>query len=462
MRRRGSSNGSSSGRDGGRSRARRQQQEQQQQEQQQQQQQQQYQQPAATPGSFGEVDAENAAGLRALAQGSIPDAVKHLKKAVEIDTTAYYAHANLAVAYARAGQHADAVEDFNFAMGLAPDCALALYGGAESLIEAGHPERAFDYYSAAARAMRGYPPRELPTKENLAPCVACDVVAATLDTATPFKLTHDAAQVRYLIGRGILPNTFSKVADMHDDAAQRIKALPLAPYGVNVSQILGADFNRMYHVRIPSAVVGDAVNKQLQPTSRGAQHTVYDGVLTQEALEEVLAYCLESHVFHIGKNGYVVGNSEGGFGSDALLRIASELRTQLPDTLGKHTLRGMVVHKHASEWESSDVRAEEAAFVAVVWLTPDAANLDASSGGLVLHGGTPCHRNCDADFNNDAGRVEIFMKQASEMSTIPYKLNRMVVFPGGVAYRSQKCRFSSKFEDQRVRVSMLFGKRSSQ
>ena len=40
-----------------------------------------------------------------------------------------------------------------------------------------------------------------------------------------------------------------QIADMFDDAAQRIKALPLAPYGVNVSQLLGGDYNRMYHVR---------------------------------------------------------------------------------------------------------------------------------------------------------------------------------------------------------------------
>lgn len=349
------------------------------------QQQQQYHTPPAA-GIMSDVDRENGAGLRALTEGRLGAAVDHLKKAVAADTTAYYAHANLGVALAQSGSHADAVEDFNFAMGLAPDCSLALYGGAESLIAAGHPERAFDYYSAAARSMRGYPPREPPTKEALAPCHACDRVASTLDMATPFKLTHDAAQVVYLISRGILPNTFSKIADMHDDAAQRIKALPLAPYGVNVSQLLGADYNRMYHVRIPSAVVGDAVNKGLQGSQQGAT-TVYDSVLTLEALEEILAYCRESHIFHIAKNGFVMGNADGGFGSDALLRIAAELRTSLPDTLGQHALRGMMVHKHASQWESSDVRAEEAALVVVMWITPDAANRDASSGGLVVHSG---------------------------------------------------------------------------
>jgi len=411
-------------------------------------------------GGANEVDVENTKGLQALQQNRIADAIDHLKKAVEADTTAYYAHANLAYALAKAGQHADAVEDFNFAMGLAPDCALALFGGAQSLIAAGHPERAFDYYAAGARAMRGYPPRELPTKENLAPCTSCDELAVTLDMATPFKLTHDAAQVNYLIARGILPHTFGKVAQAHNSAAQRIQNLPLAPFGVNVNQLLGADYNRMYHVRIPSAVVGDAINKGLQPSQRGPQHTVYDGVLTEEALEEVLAFCRESNVFHIAKNGYVAGNADGGFGSDALLRIAQELRTQVPDTLGKHTLIGMQAHKFAGEWEGSDMRAEEAAFVAVMWLTPDAANRNEFSGGLLLHTGSPCVSDCDKDFNNDAGRAEIFRKQTSIGTTIPYKQNQMIVLSGGVPYSSQHCNFSPKFEDQRIRISLLFGKRA--
>eukprot|EP00656_Telonema_subtile_P018720 TRINITY_DN20143_c0_g1_i1.p2 TRINITY_DN20143_c0_g1~~TRINITY_DN20143_c0_g1_i1.p2 ORF type:complete len:138 (-),score=19.45 TRINITY_DN20143_c0_g1_i1:165-578(-) len=130
-------------------------------------------------------------------------------------------------------------------MGLAPDCALSLYGGGASLIASGYPERAWDYYSAASRAMRGYPPREPPTKENLVPCAICDEVAATLDIASTYKLRHDAAQIRYLILRGILPQSFVKLADKHDTTLQQIAALPMAPYGLNVSSLTGTDYNRM-------------------------------------------------------------------------------------------------------------------------------------------------------------------------------------------------------------------------
>lgn len=47
--------------------------------------------------------------------------------------------------------------------------------------------------------------------------------------------------------RGILPDSFMKLAEMHNNALEQILGLPKAPYGVNVSTLTGPDFNRMYH-----------------------------------------------------------------------------------------------------------------------------------------------------------------------------------------------------------------------
>ena len=195
--------------------------------------------------SLQQVEQHNLKGLIAFGQGQLETAATHFKEAIAADTTAYFAHANLARVYQLQGKHDDAVEDFNFAMGLAPDCALSLFGGGDSLIASGFPERAWDYFSAASRAIRGYPPREPPTKENLVPCATCDEVGATLDMATTYKLRHDSAQIRYLIKRGILPESFVKLADMHETAHNQIASLPKAAYGVNVSSLTGPDYNRM-------------------------------------------------------------------------------------------------------------------------------------------------------------------------------------------------------------------------
>lgn len=408
--------------------------------------------------SLQDVERENELGLRAFTERRLETAAAHFQKAIAADTTAYFAHANLAAVYQLQGKHNDAVEDFNFAMGLAPDCALSLYGGGDSLIVSGFPERAWDYYSAASRAMRGYPPREPPTKENLVPCAICDQISATLDMATTYKLRHDSAQIQYLILRGILPQSFSKLADMHDNALQQISALPTASYGVNISSLTGPDYNRMYHVRIPSAVVGDALNKNLVPSVSSNTHEVYDSVLSDEALGEVLAFCRESHVFHKARDGYILGDENGGYGSDALLRIAEELQTSMSSVIGTHKLIHMMGRKYEENWNGNDLRCEDAAVTILLWVTPDVANLDKSSGGLTVYQESPpCRGNCEQAFNSISGQTELFTRKASSPSQVPYKANRAIVLKGNIAYASQQSRFSNHFENQRLMLSFLFG-----
>jgi len=277
--------------------------------------------------------------------------------------------------------------------------------------------------------------------------------------ATAYKLRHDSAQIRYLIKRGILPESFVKLADRHDNALSQIISLPKAPYGVNISSIAGPDYNRMYHVRIPSAVVGDALNKNLSPSISTSTHTVYDNVLSEEALGEVQAFCRESHVFHKAHDGYILGDENGGYGSDALLRIAEELQASMATTLGGHKLVRMMGRKYESTWNGSDLRSEDAAVTVVLWVTSDQANLDKSSGGLVVYSEQPpCRGNCEERFNSDAGQTELFARKASNPAIVPYQVNRAIVLKGNVVYASQPSKFTNNFEDQRLLLTFMFGK----
>jgi hypothetical protein len=258
--------------------------------------------------------------------------------------------------------------------------------------------------------------------------------------------------------RGILPNSFVKLAEMHDTTLQQIGSLPEAPYGLNVSALTGPDYNRMYHVRIPSAVVGDALNKNLSPSISTGTHTVYDSVLSNEALDEVLAFCRESHVFHLARHGYILGDENGGYGSDALLRIAEELQSSMNNQLGSYKLRRMMARKYESVWSGSDLRSEDAAVTVLLWVTPDRANLDRTSGGLLVYQEpAPCQSDCDKRFNSNSGQTELFARQSANPAIIPYQANRAIVLKGNVAYASQPSKFVNQFEDQRIMLSFLFG-----
>lgn len=60
---------------------------------------------------------------------------------------------------------------------------------------------------------------------------------------------------------------------------------------------------------------------------------MYDNVLTSEAIGELLAFCRESHVFYKSRDGYLLGDENGGYGSDALLRVAEELVVPPPSVV---------------------------------------------------------------------------------------------------------------------------------
>jgi hypothetical protein len=279
-----------------------------------------------------------------------------------------------------------------------------------------------------------------------------------LDVATSFKLLHDSTQVRYLIKKGILPESFDQLADMHDTTLQQIAALPKAAYGVNVSTLTGPDYNRMYHVRIPSAIVGDALNKNLAAALSKPHYSVYDNVLTDEGIDEVTAFCRESHVFHRSFDGYIMGDENGGYGSDALLRIAEEVSTSMADQIGNHKLHRMMARKYASDFSGSDMRAEDAAVTVVLFVTADRANLDPTSGGVQIYDETPpCQGSCETQFNYNSGQTELFARQAASPAIVPYKANRMMILKGRTVYASQPSRFANEFDDLRLVLTFLFG-----
>ena len=185
---------------------------------------------------------------------------------------------------------------------------------------------------------------------------------------------------------------------------------------------------------------------------------VYDNVLSEEALAEVQAFCRESHVFHKARDGYILGDENGGYGSDALLRIAEELQTSMGSALGGLKLKRMMGRKYESVWSGSDLRSEDAAVTVVLWVTADQANLDRSSGGLMVYQEQPpCKGNCEQSFNYDAGQTELFARKASNPAVVPYQGNRAIVLKGNVAYASQSSRFANSFEDQRLLLSFMFG-----
>ena len=111
-----------------------------------------------------------------------------------------------------------------------------------------------------------------------------------------------------------------------------------------------------------------------------------DDFLSPEAIENLRLFCLESTVWSINRydHGRLGSFFRDGFNCPLLIQIAEELRTALPRLIGaRHPLTQMWGYKYAPSQPSLSPHADFAAVNVNLWITPDDANLDPSSGGLV-------------------------------------------------------------------------------
>jgi hypothetical protein len=286
------------------------------------------------------------------------------------------------------------------------------------------------------------------------------------------KLRHDAEQFRYLRGRGLIGAEFDSLAAEYERIADR-----LAPMGINArtplepedEQRIGHVFNRVVHT-------ADAprLDHALAPgwDRDGAQHlyldeppgvVVIDDFLSEEALEGVRRFCLESTVWT--GNRYADGRLGAfffaGFNSPLLLQIAEEVRAALPSVIGDHPLRQLWGFKNSPYLPAdSTIHADFAAVNVNFWITPEAANLDESSGGLVVY---DVAAPLSWDFRTYNERIDLIREylqaRRARAITIPYRQNRAIIFNSDLFHATSRIHFRPEYENRRVNVTMLFGDR---
>ena len=99
-----------------------------------------------------------------------------------------------------------------------------------------------------------------------------------------------------------------------------------------------------------------------------------------------------------------------------------------------------------------------------IWLTEDEANLEANSGGLLVYHASP-PSNIPFFFwstqteHANAEREKLLQADGYRNTTIPYRSNRVVMFQSDLLHKSQPFAFSPAYEQSRVNLAFLFGKR---
>eukprot|EP00536_Pseudo-nitzschia_multiseries_P005610 jgi/Psemu1/12967/gm1.12967_g len=192
---------------------------------------------------------------------------------------------------------------------------------------------------------------------------------------------------------------------------------------------------------------------------------VVDNVLSKETLELIQQKILwESTVWYQTKlpqrfGGYTGAYIDDGLHQRILLQLSVELRKLLPDIFDGHPLKYMWAYKYDSEYGGINLHADEAAVNVNLWLTPNDANLDPNSGGLVIYTVKPPQ---DWDFelyNRDTDFVYEHLIQPSGFAnvTVPFRENRAVIFDSALFHTTDEFKFRKGYKNRRINLTLLYG-----
>ena len=287
------------------------------------------------------------------------------------------------------------------------------------------------------------------------------------------KLHHDAEQLRYLMKKGVLDFGYEQVASAYEHAISELELgddAARADITSSNDPILLRCFSRNLHVASIPRTEGNAISLAHAPSeieARFLHHplglVVIDDFLTDEALHGLRKFCLESTIWHANRysHGRLGAFFRGGFSTPLLAQIAEELRDLFPRIIGRrHALTQIWGFKYGYMQPRMPAHADFAAVNVNFWLTDERANLTPDHGGLVLYDVEAPEDWSHHDYNRNGQAITQYLAaQQAKGLYVPYKANRAVIFNSRLFHRTELFRFGERYEDRRVNVTMLYGRR---
>ena len=290
---------------------------------------------------------------------------------------------------------------------------------------------------------------------------------------TKAKMNHDIEQFRYLASLGPETGHFLALAKVYEAVDTEIEwpnddeiVIPLSD---DHRQRLGDTYNRPIHVLEAHEATGSTLSNTLDVEKITADYfthafgmTSFDNLLNPIALASLRHFLLASTIWFDfnKKGGYLGAILKDGMACPLLLQIADDLRQTLPDIFKNHLLTQLWAYKYDSRLTGIEVHADFAAINVNFWITPDTANLNSASGGLVVYDvEAPLDWNFKT-YNNDQNRIRTFLAdQDSGKIVVPYGENRIVLFNSNLFHETDTFDFKQGYENRRINITMLFGYR---
>ena len=411
------------------------------------------------------AEAHNNLGNTLKALGRLDEAEASYNQAIALKPDFAVAHNNLGSTLKVLGRLDEALASYNQAIALKPDFVKAHSNLGITLNALGSRESALKHFERSLQLTRGINPVDLYHKSFRHISIA--------------KLDHDIEQFHYIAGSGIGIKKFQELAMLYQTVKSEINHTldtDIIHLSDKHQRLLGDTFNRPIHIleapALDMSAIGDSLDVN-KITDDYFEHeyglTYIDDFLSPVALKSLREFLLGSTIwfdfFH--KGGYMGAYLSEGLASPLVLQIAEDLRKKFPKIFKNHHLTQFWAYKYdsrASEKNNSykgiQVHADDAAINVNFWITPNSANLDPSSGGLVVYNTeAPLEWGFNRYNKNEQKIREEILKSNQKKTIVPHNENRAVIFNSNLFHETDNIKFKAGYENRRINVTLLFGRR---
>lgn len=404
------------------------------------------------------ADTHNNLGVALKEQGAVEQAIASYRQAIQLKPAHVEALNNLGLALMETGSLDDAIASFTQALTILPGYLKALYNLGVAWSWTGENERAVDCLQRAATAKH----------DHTKPVTDAFVYRS--------RVKHDCEQIQHLFNRQLLNDEHRPYLQALQRLREELDRLPYpgnrVPISPHALAPVAASFNRLLYrapnPRLPGAALHPDLNVESVESrylAKQPEVTFIDGLLTEAALDALRQFCWESTMWKKDyENGYIGAFLGDGFASPLLLQIAEELRLKFPRIFKQHRLTQAWAFKHDSTRRGLNIHADAAAVNVNFWITPDEANLNPNTGGLVVYDKEAPRDWNFQEYNSDKNKPKIlaWLKQVDAQTVrLPYRANRAIVFNSDLFHETDESTFKDEYLSRRINITLLYGFRKN-
>jgi len=275
------------------------------------------------------------------------------------------------------------------------------------------------------------------------------------------RIKHDYDQLNHLLNKKLIDKKYTKtieqlaqlkdsnedpvtVPEEVEDLCQKIIFLPEEK---NIGRIINPDLD---------------VNK-IQKDFRKhepAEYVVIDNLLTKEAMLEIRRFCNESTIWKTEYGpGYLGAFMGEGFASKFIMRFSEELKTTFKGIFGDRLLQQAWAFKCDNSQSGVKIHADFAAVNVNFWLSPESANLDTKTGGLIVWDKPSPPDWHFQDYNTNEEKIRSYLQdQKASFIRVPFKENRVLIFNSTLFHETDQMKFKEGYENRRTNMTLLYGR----